>query len=319
MGDLTGGGYSFSDTLSEVRDDFGKDARVISILDRAGNVTYVVLGKDGRVHERDYRWVCGRSSGANSGTSCSKKTSNTERAPLRGERDLARARLGELDEGVVDHLRDETDAYSGAPVGLRGRRWAVAAAVFKGYVADLDGSHVHRAESAADRAFADSVSPGAGARRPGDRGGSASGPPPDTPAPPGELAQGRPDFAAFGEAIAALKSRIGRSGRVLVANVDDGVVGFEYIGPKRYVFRVRWDPMARKLVDAGQPFSDGTEQSFPVSAMDAGQIARIARRAATKEHAEKLPGVLVKYVGGRLAATMIVDGPAGAKSYTVPL
>src|SRR3954453_23547936 len=111
IGDLTGGGYDYSDTLSEVRDDFGKDARVISILDRDGDVTYVVLGTDGHVHERDYEYVCGRSGGNRSGTSCSKHTKNKVRAPLRGERDLARARLGELDEDVVENLRAKTDAY----------------------------------------------------------------------------------------------------------------------------------------------------------------------------------------------------------------
>src|SRR4051794_4427859 len=143
VGDLTGGGYDYSDTLSEVRDDFGKDARVISILDGDGDVTYVVLGTDGHVHERDYEYVCGRSGGNRSGTSCSKHTKNKVRAPLRGERDLARARLGELDEDVVENLRDKTDAFGGAPVGLKGRRWAVAAGVFEAYVADLDGSNVH--------------------------------------------------------------------------------------------------------------------------------------------------------------------------------
>lgn len=47
-----GGGYSFSDTLPEAVDKFGEDARVISILDRDGDVSFVVLGADGRVHER---------------------------------------------------------------------------------------------------------------------------------------------------------------------------------------------------------------------------------------------------------------------------
>jgi hypothetical protein len=319
IGDLTGGGYDYSDTLSEVRDDFGKDARVISILDRDGDVTFVVIGSDGRVHERDYEYVCGRSGGSRGGTSCSKHTKNMVRAPLRGERDLARARLGELDEDVVDDLRDRTDAFGGAPVGLKGRRWVVASGVFEAYVADLDGSNVHRAESAADRAFANSVSPGAGERRPGDKGGSASGPPPELPAPPGQLAQGRPDFAAFGEAINALEARIGARGRLFVANVDDGIVSFEYIGPKRYVYKVKWDPMERKLVDGGQPFSDGTEPTFPLSVLDAGRIREIARAAATKEHAEKTPGVLVNVSGGRPTASMIVHGPGGSQAYDAPL
>jgi hypothetical protein len=320
IGDITGGGYDFADTLPEVRQDFGENTKVISILDRDGDVTFVLLGKDGRVHERDYEWVCTSSGGSRHGTSCSKEVHEKTRPPLRGERDLARTRLGELDEDVVDDLRDRADTFGGAPVGLKGRRWVVAAGAFEGYVADLDGEHLHRAESPADRAFADSVSPGAGARNPNDKRGSPTGPPPDQPAPPGQLAQGRPDFVAFGEAIQSLKRKIGGNGRVLLAIVDDGIVALEYIGPKRYVYRVKWDPMTRRLVDAGQPSSDGTEQPFPLSELNVGRIQKIARAAATKEHAEKTPGVLIKVLGGGvLTASMIVHTPTGGKAYDVPL
>lgn len=316
--DITGGGYDFSGTLPEVVGDFGGDARVISVLDRDGDVSFVVLGKDGRVHERDYEWVCSVT-GSRHGTSCSKRTTNRARAPIRGERDAARVKLGDLDKDVVDDLRDKTDAFGGAPVGLRGTHWAVAAGVFKAYVADLDGSNVHRAESAADRAFANSVSPGAGERNPGDKGGSVSGPPPDLPAPPGQLAQGRPDFAAFAEAIAAMRSKVGRRGRILFANVDDGIVAFEFVAPNRSVYRVKWDPTARRLVDAGHPFGDGTEPDFPLSKLNAGEIERLAREVATKDHAEKIPGVAINVSGGVVTASMTVHGPDGAKSYSARL
>src|SRR3954471_315002 len=155
--EITGSGYEFADTLPQMVGDFGEDARVISGLERDGAVTFVVIGKDGRVHERAYELVCSVT-GSRHGTSCNKRTTNRQRAPLRGERDSAGVTLGELDEDVVDHLRDEADAFGGAPVGLRGRRWVVAAGAFKAYVADLDGSDLHRAESAADRQFASSVS-----------------------------------------------------------------------------------------------------------------------------------------------------------------
>jgi hypothetical protein len=316
--DLTGGGYDFSGTLPEMVDDFGPDTRAISILDRDGDVTFVVLGKDGRIHEREYEFVCS-SSGGNRGTSCSKHVSNHERAPLRGERDLARVRLGDLDKDVVDDLRDETDAFGGAPVGLKGTRWIVGTGPFESYIADVNGEHVHRVESAADRAFADTVSPGAGARNPNDKGGSASGPPPDLPAPPGQLAQGRPDFIAFGDALAALKKKIGPDGKLLFATVDDGIVAIEYVGRGRYVYRVKWDPMARALVDAGDPFSNGGEPQFPLRWVDAGKVQQVARRVATKEHAEKTPGVTIVISGGVLTATMIVHAPDGSKSYNVPL
>jgi hypothetical protein len=298
-------------------EDFGEDARVISVLDRDGDVTFVVVGKDGRVHERAYELVCSVT-GSRHGSSCDKRTTNRRRAPLRGERDSARVTLGELDKDVVDDLRDHADAFGGAPVGLRGRRWVVAAGAFKAYVADLDGSNLHRAESAADRQFASSVSPGAGARNPNDRTGSPSGPPPPLPSPPGQLAQGRPDFVAFAEAIDAMRGR-GRDDRILFANVDDGIIAFEYVAGNRSVHRVKWDPMTRALVDAGHPFGDGSEPEFPLSKLKAGRIAQIAQAAATKEHAEKPPGVAISVSGGVVTASMIVHTPTGGKAYDVPL
>jgi hypothetical protein len=316
--DITGAGYDFADVLPEMVDDFGGDARVISVLDRDGDVSFVVLGKDGRIHERDYELVC-TNTGSNHGTSCKKRTTNRTRAPIRGERDTARVKLVDLDKDVVDDLRDKTDAFGGAPVGLRGNRWVVAAGAFEGWVADLDGSNVHRAESAADRQFANSVSPGAGARNPNDKTGSATGPPPDLPAPPGQLAQGRPDFAAFAAAIQAMRGKVGRNGKILFANVDDGIVVFEYIARNRYVYRVKWDPMERKLVDAGHPFGNGTEPEFPLSKLNARRIEQIAREAATKEHVEKTPGVAISVSGGAVTASMIVHTPTGGKTYSAEL
>src|SRR3954470_17854759 len=108
--EITGSGYDFADTLPQMVDDFGEDARVISVLDRDGDVTFVVIGKDGRVHERAYELVCSVT-GSRHGTSCDKRTTNRRRVPVRGERDSARVRLGELDKDVVDHLRDDADAF----------------------------------------------------------------------------------------------------------------------------------------------------------------------------------------------------------------
>jgi hypothetical protein len=310
------GRWSFDDTLPKMIDRVGDDARVIHILDRDGNVTYVVLGSDGNVHERYYEYSCHDSAGG-PGTSCSPSERGKDRAPLRGETELASVRLGDLDRNVVDDLRDETDAFGGAPVGLRGRRWVVAAGVFKAYVAKVDGSDVHRAESAADRAFANSVSAGAGARKPGSGGGgSATGPPPDLPAPPGQYAQGRPDFDAFAEALIALRGRIGRNGRLSLANVADGVVSFEYVTSRNLLVRVRWDPGTRKLVDAGQAFGDGTEPLFRVKELSAVAAERMARAAATRERAEVAPGIVFKVAGGETTATMIVNGPGKASTYT---
>lgn len=307
------GGFSFSDTLPKMIGDFGKGARVISVLDSDGDVSFSVL-VHGKVHERLYENYCVRSTTTAGGTSCSHRITNRVHRAVPREREAARVTLGELDGGVVGHLRDATGAYDGAPVGLRGRRWVVAAAVFKAYVADLDGSHVRRAKSAADRAFANSVSNGAGARRPGDRGGSASGPPPDLPAPPGQYAQGRPDFDAFGQALKALRTKLGRRARISLALVDTGVVSFEYHAAHGAV-KLRWDPAQSALVLDGRPFS-GSDPSFPLALLSAARAERMARAAATREHAEVAPGILFTVVGGRPMATMTVDGPRGPSNWT---
>lgn len=308
------GGYSLDGTLPKMIDEFGKDAPVIRIFANDDDVTYVVITKDGRAHEREYQYYC-RPSQGQSGTSCSRRTLDKERKVAPSEREQATAKLGDIDGDVIDDIRDETDSYPGASTGLRGRRWVIAAKVFEGYIADLDGGNLHRAKSAADRAFANSVVPGAGARRPGNEGGSASGPPPDLPAPPGQLAEGRPDFDAFAEALVVLRKRIGRRGEVQRLNVANGVISFEYERDGR-VIALRWDPAKPDLVDAGEPFGDPGDPSFPVAVLNAEKIERMARTAATRDHAEVAPGVTINVVGGVPTATMIVDGPGEHRTWT---
>ena len=46
--------YTFAETLPPMIHDFGKSARVVSISVDPQGVRYVVIGRDGRVHERDY-------------------------------------------------------------------------------------------------------------------------------------------------------------------------------------------------------------------------------------------------------------------------
>lgn len=303
------GGYSYERTLDDVVDDFGKDARVLRILARSGNVTYEVITDDRKLHVREYELRCHSSSGR-SGTSCSRHTSNTSRRAHPKELELAAVKLGALDDDVVDDLRDRTDAYGGAPVALRGRRWVIASKVFTAYIADFDGKNLHRVKSPAERAFANATYPGAGARRPGDEGGSPSGPPPDLPAPPGQYAEGRPDFDAFAAALKAMKDRIGRGGALLLCNVSSGLVSFEYKDGGRVV-RVKWDPASSKLVVEGDPFSSPGEPTFPLEALNASKAEKLARRAATRAQAEVAASILFKHVGGVPTAILSVHGPKG--------
>ena len=227
------------------------------------------------------------------------------------ELEAASLRLGQLDDGIVDDLRDRTDAYGSAPVALRGRRWVIASKVFEGWIANYDGKKLHRAKSAADRAFANSAYPGAGTRRPGDERGSASGPPPDLPAPPGEYAQGRPDFDAFADALKAMRKRIGTGGKLLLSNVSTELVSFEYQDGGRVV-RVKWDPGKNALVEEGDPFSDPGAPDFPLKALNAEKAEKVARRAAKDAHAEVAASIVFKLIGGEPTAILSVDGPRGS-------
>ena len=132
-------------------DAAGPDARVLSILDENGNESFTVVTMDGRLLERYYGEVC-TSSANGPGNACSKRAKQDEREASARERRAAVVRLGDLDAGVADELRNESGAAKAEPVGLRGRVWAVAGA-HQG-VAAADGSGLHpprtRASSVTD-------------------------------------------------------------------------------------------------------------------------------------------------------------------------
>jgi hypothetical protein len=148
-------GYSFSKTLPKAIDAVGGDARVVSVIDRGRDVQFVVLTGDGRVLERFYGKVCTKNV---KGSACAYREKHDEHRASAGERKRAQVRLDQLDSGVVKRLRKETGIPDQVPLGLRGRYWVVGSyQPSVAAIADLDGSHLHHAESAAERALARSV------------------------------------------------------------------------------------------------------------------------------------------------------------------
>jgi hypothetical protein len=148
-------GYSFSETLPKAIDAGGADARVISVIVQDKNVGFTVLTRDGRVQERYYGKVCTSSA---SGPNCSYREKHDEHDPSARERKAARVPLSELDGGAVDRLRKAARTDRKVPLGIRGRRWVVGSyEPSVAAIANLDGSNVRRAETAAEIALARSV------------------------------------------------------------------------------------------------------------------------------------------------------------------
>ena len=64
-------------------------------------------------------------------------------------------RLADISPSILGQLRHDAGASETDTIGLQRRQWAIAKA--EPYIADADGSHLHRAESPAELAFARSV------------------------------------------------------------------------------------------------------------------------------------------------------------------
>jgi hypothetical protein len=139
----------------------GELSRVLSVLDRDGNISFAVVTADGRVLERYYGDVCTSSA---KGPNCARREKHGERRASGRERELAQVRIGDLDPGVVGRLRRASGSGRQVPVGLRRRQWALVPTGGAPYVADADGGRLHRAVSAAERALARAVAEDSGLR-----------------------------------------------------------------------------------------------------------------------------------------------------------
>jgi hypothetical protein len=143
-------GYSFEETLHKTTDAAGGQARVLTFLVRGEDFSWAVVTDDGRVIERFYGELC------SSRQHCAVRQSNHERKATPREDELARVRLEDVPPQILGQLRHETGAGDIDAIGLRRRQWVIA----KGeepYIADADGSNLHRATTPAELALAKSV------------------------------------------------------------------------------------------------------------------------------------------------------------------
>jgi hypothetical protein len=142
-------GYSFPETLAKTTKAAGGDARVLSFIVRGQDFSYSVVTRDGRVVERFYGELC------SSRQHCAVRESRHEHRATSRERELALVRLSDIRPSIVGQLRHDAGGSDDETVGLQRRQWVVAKA--EPYIADADGSHLHRAESPAELAFARAI------------------------------------------------------------------------------------------------------------------------------------------------------------------
>jgi hypothetical protein len=143
-------GYSFEETLQKTTQAAGGQARVLTFLVRGEDFSWAVVTDDGRVIERFYGELC------SSRQHCAVRQSGRERKATPREDELARVRLADISPRILGQLRHETGAGDIDAVGLRRRQWVIAKPE-QPYVADVNGSNLHRATTPAELALAKSV------------------------------------------------------------------------------------------------------------------------------------------------------------------
>ena len=152
---ISGDDWSLDETLPEVTEDFGEDAKVVSLEVTDSSVTYEVIADDGRVHKREYFVESEETRGPQGqpATGRTRRTENSEHPASPAEAQAATVTLGELDSGVVDEMWEEVDFPDDASVAmLRGTEWSLSSGArpFDKYVANFDGSDVRQTQSKED-------------------------------------------------------------------------------------------------------------------------------------------------------------------------
>lgn len=160
-------GYSFPETLKSTVEADGEDVPVVFILVRDEDFSFSVLKENGEVQDRFYGSVC-QAADRSAGTSCAVRATHHEHRSTSRERELAQVRLGDIDPDVVARLRRESGVPKATAIGLRGRNWVIGGfprSAERGFVADLDGSDLHRPRTVREQELAQSVAEDSGVKR----------------------------------------------------------------------------------------------------------------------------------------------------------
>jgi hypothetical protein len=147
-------GYSFAETLSKTTDAAGGDARVLTFLVRGEDFSYQVVTRHGDVLERFYGELCNGSSRGNH--NCTVRESRHQHPASAKETERAQVRLADISPSILGQLRHDSGAGDIDAIGLRRRQWVIAKPE-QPYIADADGSNLHRATTPGELALAKSV------------------------------------------------------------------------------------------------------------------------------------------------------------------
>lgn len=143
---------NYESTLPDMIDEFGEDARVVSVTTPGDSeVTWEVLGSDRQVQVKTYTddiEEINRSPGqSDTDTKRVRDEQDSTRAPEDGELEGASVTLGDLDPAVLRRIGDQIDTpYLLMDATLVGERWALDpnASAFEDYTARYDGTKIRR-------------------------------------------------------------------------------------------------------------------------------------------------------------------------------
>jgi hypothetical protein len=159
---------TYGDTIGDVKDKFGEDAKVVSIAVSSGRIGYEVIGSDGQVQVREYIRTSEDLSGGKTGYDNEVKDSTRALKP--GEAEKAVHTLGEFDGDLVDQMWDDAGfgGSSGSGATFDGTYWYLlnGANPFDKFQAEFDGSNVRQTQTKEDVFGAPGKGPASGAPLP---------------------------------------------------------------------------------------------------------------------------------------------------------
>jgi hypothetical protein len=117
---------------------------------RGQDFSYQVVTSHGIVLERFYGELCTSST---KGNHCTTRESHHQHPASSREHETAQVRLADISPHILGQLRHDSGASDDDPIGLRRRQWVIAKPEDP-YIADADGSNVHRATAPGELALA---------------------------------------------------------------------------------------------------------------------------------------------------------------------
>ncbi len=140
---------TFKETLGEVVEDFGEEAKVVSISDAGGIVIYKVITDGATLRERSYSIATSdiRGPQGQPAQGRDEQVNDSERPATEEEIAAAKVSLGDLDSDVVEELWEQAGFPGrGSSAVLTGTEWTISSGGDH-YAADADGGNLRQTGS----------------------------------------------------------------------------------------------------------------------------------------------------------------------------